>query len=142
MLSPVSLAQTSPNLRHVEEFCLYVDIQSNDQALPGRSDELRQHILRRAGVIRAPVDDCFLGRTLRKPSIDILVLGLRRGYLVQVRVMIDSPVEVDKQRLTSVIIYSTSDIGTRTEVTYSDILETAQEMFETLIIRWREATGN
>lgn len=146
--SSAHLSYANLNLRFVEEFCLFVSIQAdNDPALSGRSGELRQHLLRQALLYQAPVSDCTFGPSVTKPSLNIIVLAVARGYSILAQVMIDgfvlasTGIEQEQTLLVGdVTIYYDFRMTAGATTSYLDIRQNAQEVFENVILAWRQAT--
>ena len=132
----------SDNLVVVEEFCLFVSIQTSVTDVENRSDELRDHLLRQATLYRAPVDDCQISFSVTKPSINIIVMALDRAFTITAMVMVDMPIRVEGQMMDEVVIWNTSYLAAGGSVTFDRVRDESQRLFENLILEWRRVTGN
>jgi hypothetical protein len=130
------------NLAAVENFCLYVNIQSDNAAISTRANDLRDYLFGAAEFYGLPVYDCILGETLQEPSIDIAVISVDRGFAVILRVMIDGEVILDGFLLTRLVVYSGLMVSAGTTTSFESVRDITQELFEDLVVDWRNATGN
>jgi hypothetical protein len=129
-------AHANSNLAAIENFCLYVNVVSDDLSISGRSDELRQHLLQLSTSLELPVDDCIMGYTLQAPSIDISIITIDTGFAVNLRIMIDGDVILDGYLLTRIVIYSNLMVSAGVPTSYEGVRDVTQELFEDLAIDW------